>query len=562
MARVAPSDLTRLMLGARHRSEVETLQILQRRLPDNYLVFHSVHWTREYRSSTAFGEVDFVITNQTGRVLVIEQKNGQLKETVAGLVAPYVERDRVVGEQVHRALDGLRDKFKRLNPKQLPLHLDYLIYCPDHRLVGLNAAGLDTSRIVDASKSRDLTRRIQELLDHDELAPPERRAVLEDFFLQAFDLVPDVHAHVAAQGKSFARLSGGLRDAVRNLEMSPFRLRVYGVAGCGKTLVARDFFERALDQGKRTLLLCFNRPLSERLRLGVRDGGQVTTWYGLCADLLARHGEKLDFQTMRGDPQFWDRVAEQVTERASVFPREWDAVVVDEGQDFEPLWTDILWALLRHGADVLWLEDPYQNLRRQPPIKLDGFVGYRARVNYRTPRSIAAVIQRMLPAYDFDSGSDLPGLGVGLTTYSDPTEQPKLVARVVTDLVRDGFRHEDIVILTTRHTVTPGAERSVFSAISRAGNYTLRRFVGKYDLLGNQLKTHGQLTFESVTRFKGQEAPAVILVDIDPLPGEEEYFEQLLFSGMTRATVRLEMVMRSGTAALLQGLHEAGVSPR
>ena len=55
--------------------------------------------------------------------------------------------------------------------------------------------------------------------------------------------------------------------------------------------------------------------------------------------------------------------------------------------------------------------------------------------------------------------------------------------------------------------------------------------------------TEGTLTFDSVYRFKGQEAPAVILVDMDPRAERLEREERLPFCGMTRATVRLELVV-------------------
>ena len=55
--------------------------------------------------------------------------------------------------------------------------------------------------------------------------------------------------------------------------------------------------------------------------------------------------------------------------------------------------------------------------------------------------------------------------------------------------------------------------------------------------------TEGRLTFDSIYRFKGQEAPAVVLVDIDPNPDKLEHASRLLYCGMTRATVRLEMLV-------------------
>jgi superfamily I DNA and RNA helicase len=50
-------------------------------------------------------------------------------------------------------------------------------------------------------------------------------------------------------------------------------------------------------------------------------------------------------------------------------------------------------------------------------------------------------------------------------------------------------------------------------------------------------------TFDSVYRFKGQETPAVILVNVDPKEDRLEREERLLFYGMTRATVRVELVV-------------------
>ncbi len=194
---------------------------------------------------------------------------------------------------------------------------------------------------------------------------------------------------------------------------------------------------------------------------------------------------------------------------------------------------------------MLWLEDPDQNLRNQPPIVLPGFVGYRARVNYRSPQSIARFILRTLP-FEFEAMNELPGLGVGVTPYGVPAEQPRLVAKVVSDLLARGFSHSQIVILTTRHVVTPGAPRSALDGLERVGNYRLRRFTGDYDLFGNQLTSRGQITFDSVGRFKGQESPAVILVDVDTEPADQEQADRLLFAGMSRATVRLELVVRAG----------------
>jgi hypothetical protein len=47
------------------------------------------------------------------------------------------------------------------------------------------------------------------------------------------------------------------------------------------------------------------------------------------------------------------------------------------------------------------------------------------------------------------------------------------VARIVQDLVKQGFSHDDIVILTCH-----GVQNSVFSTLDAVGGVKLRRFTG------------------------------------------------------------------------------------
>jgi UvrD-like helicase family protein len=68
----------------------------------------------------------------------------------------------------------------------------------------------------------------------------------------------------------------------------------------------------------------------------------------------------------------------------------------------------------------------------------------------------------------------------------------------------------------------------------------LSRPTGAYDLLGKQLFENGQLRFDTVYRFKGQQAPAIILTDVDPGQDRPDHAERQLFTAMTRATVCLE----------------------
>jgi len=542
MAHLVPPDVLRQSLSGHRSGEMETLLRLQKQLPDTYTIYHHVHWSLERPRFTLFGEIDFIVVNQAGRLLAIEQKNGPLKEGEDGLVKGYADGDKSVVRQIHRSIDALRDKFKRTSGGGAKLDIDYLLFCPEHRLLKSAAAGLDPSRIVDASRAEQLADVISSLLGTETgpgCADGDRVA---HFLDQAFDLVPDVSTYIASQERTFARLTTGLNRVVSGLEFEPFRLRLQAPAGSGKTQVARDFYQRTVKAGRRPAFICFNRPLAMRFLRSVPAGGVANTYHGFLHTFLNSIGESVDFGRAGSDRQFWGKIQERVSAADIPVAGRYDCLIVDEGQDFDPEWWEILRLFLSTDASVLWLEDEGQNLYGKQAPPLDGFVRYRDSRNFRTPTSIARFIQRIL-AVDFEPANPLPGLGVAVHAYEKPADQGPVIAHRVNELVRIGFKRDDIVVLSCR-----GLDASTLGACDKVGSIPLRRFTGEYDAEHQQVYTDGQLLFDTVFRFKGQQAPAVILMDIDERVAASERWRQVLYCGMTRAMVRLEVLVQEGSA--------------
>jgi hypothetical protein len=135
----------------------------------------------------------------------------------------------------------------------------------------------------------------------------------------------------------------------------------------------------------------------------------------------------------------------------------------------------------------------------------------------------------------------------------DRVDGVKQTALAGLHFTRPRFRPSDIVILSMR-----GPSRATFGREKRIGKFTLKRPTGKYDLLGNQVLENGQLHFDTVYRFKGEQAPAIILTDVDFDEDRVEHAQRLLFTGMTRAmdhlAIQLSPVPR---AAWTAGANEA-----
>ncbi|NEX17929.1 MAG: hypothetical protein C1943_15245 [Halochromatium sp.] len=533
MARIIPSDISALALAGAHSGELETLALLKADLGSAYSVFHSVHWSSSQSSrGLRVGEIDFIIVNQAGHVLCIEQKNGALVETPEGLVKVYGQRQKSVNSQIQRSLDQVRDKFRWQQRRAPPLILDYLLYCPDYRVQRLNAVGLDQNRIVDAAASDGLARRIERVLgpgnpDH------ERRTLIEDFFCHTFDVLPQIRVYLDAQQQHYVRHGSDLAELISTIEMTPYRVRVSGTAGCGKSLLATAFAREQTAQQRRVLMICFNRPLADRLQRLLPDV-DANTFYGFCDQFLRARGEVLDYQRMN-QPGFWGEVQDRVL--AAPIPDDWrfDVLIVDEGQDFDADWFDIMQLFLREDGRMLWLDDPDQNLLNKPQLTLPGFISLRARKNFRSPYSIARFMRDQLDI-DFEPANPLPGLGVGVHRYKQASDQIKILEGVLRDLIKQGFASEEIVILSLR-----GVGKSDLWKQDIIGKHRIRRFTGGYQPDGTQIWTDGLITLDSLYRFKGQEAPAVILTDIEDQK-DQERLNRLLYCGMSRATVRLELI--------------------
>ena len=78
----------------------------------------------------------------------------------------------------------------------------------------------------------------------------------------------------------------------------------------------------------------------------------------------------------------------------------------------------------------------------------------------------------------------------------------------------------------------------------------LQRFTGKFNSDGLPVWNSGEIVTDSVFRFKGQAAPAVVLTEVD-FPELSENVKRRLFVGLTRARVHWEWVLSETTFSLI-----------
>ena len=543
MAKIFPSDWRSLEATGAAQREIETLAMLEQALPDSYAVYHGVHWTRVGGGFSMFGEIDFVVVNPAGAMLLIEQKSGFLKETAEGLVKAYGPKQKSVSVQMARTADAVRSKFSAVD-REAALQIEVLFYCPDYEVKQPAIAGLDPARIVDAKRRDELAGVIQAILPADVPASPKADAV-HRFLTDQLQLVSDVSALVGRAGTMVTRLSEGLATWARRLEFEPFRLRVVGTAGSGKTQLALAVHRDAIAAGKRPLYVCFNRPLADHVAALAPAGGVVAAYHQLCDRVFRSRGGVPDFS----DPQRFVRLEEAFA--AAPIDEAWrfDFLIVDEGQDFSEDWRDTLLRLLREGGRAWWMEDPLQNLYGREPVPLPSWVTLRANVNYRSPRDVLDCVRKLLgPEAALEAGSPIMGSDVEIVTYANTTQMIECTKSAITRYVGMGYTRSEIALVSFR-----GREKSLLMSFTQLGPHTLKTFTGRYDLLGDPVYSDGELLLETVYRFKGQAAPCVVLTEVD-FESFDEIAKRKIFVGATRARMHLTMIISEQAATQLMGV--------
>jgi len=551
-------------------------------LSDDFTVYHAVHWTTIERGFAVIDNIDFVVVNRMGDLLLIEQKTGFLEESGDGLMRRERGRSRNVSVQMARTAAGLRDKLAR-RPGCEAVKVDALLYCPDFSVRRLETAGVAAERIVDASRRDKLLAVIREILS---VEVDGARAVgagsvgavsgvsagisagvsagvsggalrrtsawqqVDRFFRDVIELDTDVSALVGRAQAMVTRVSGGLAHWARQLDFSPYRLHVEGTAGSGKTQLALAEFRAAIDRGLRPLYVCYNRPLADHFAEVAPSGGEVCTFHTLCQRLVRDAGKTVDIAA----PDGFERL-EKAAAGVPIDDRwRFDTVVVDEGQDFSPAWRDQVLRHARDDARLIWLEDPMQSLYARERSRLPGWVTLHARANYRSPREVVRLLRAILPAdVQIEAAGPLAGAELEIFDYADTAQMLAATKEAIRSCLAAGFRRHDIAVVSFR-----GREQSALLSLDAIGPHPVRRFTGRYDLLAQPVYTGGELLVESVYRFKGQAAPAVVFSEVD-FESMDERSVRKLFVGATRATMKLSIVA-STRAALAIRAALAGVS--
>lgn len=556
-AKVFPSDWKHIPSEGLWGREADALQILANGLGEGYTIYHGVHWTRLEQGLTVLGRIQFLVWTPSGMLVLIAMKTGVVRVENGRL---YKSQQVDILEDLLEQGLGLARQFFAQHQKNL--RFEPLLYFPDFKVRVLDGVALQARRVVDATANPSLCDLIREIDQAAvQLSPTGGTGIdakeMHRFLSNSLDLVPEVGALSQASEHWLTRLTQGLEDWVGRLKFEPFHLRVQGTAGSGKSQLALREMVQNHQAKARTLYVCYNRPLAAHMAGEARGlellGASVFNFHALCDRVLRDVGQHVDFSQAGAFDSLVSRTKALPIDRRWIF----DSIVVDEGQDFEPEWLDVLQRFAHAKTRWVWLEDPAQNLYGKAPVPLAGWVTLQVPLNFRNPQRIVEALQAYQSVFGLLDDAEfkvqamcpLEGFPVEYVSYSPAQGPLDATAKAITSCLKQGFSRNQIALLTLR-----GHEKSRVLKEKQLGPHALRHFTGQYDDQGNPVFTEGAVLAESVYRFKGQSAQAVVITEIEFDTFSDSDYRKL-FVAMTRAKMLVVLV---GESDVVECLKSAG----
>ncbi len=528
-------------------------------LSNDWHVYHSVTWIQRREEDEARdGEIDFVVCHPDYGLITIEVKGGGVGYDAHADEWYSINRHNqknTISDPVGQARRAKYSILKKLqdHPKWRSLRLGRITLAhavmfpdltesqrPSRSDLPKQIVGIETDL---AGSEAWLTSVFDYWRGESDQKDPLTKAgisLFDSVFARSFEARPLLSRSLESEEEERLALTN---EQARILDILRARRRVAisGGAGTGKTVLAVEKARRLADEGFRTLLTCYNRPLADHL---VRvcediDNLEVMNFHQLCqrrvrqADQLTGRNLLEEAKSSYPRENLWNvHWPNALSYSTDILEDRYDAIVCDEGQDFgEDYWIPIELLLADEKNSPLYIfYDENQDLYARAssfPITDEPFP---LTINCRNTCNIHNA------SYHYYHGEAIAppaieGRDVEVLAAASVEPQVKKLHRRIVELIdREGVQPEDIVVL-----VANAYHKSTFYEALRH-----RPLPGGAQWLEEGEIEPGKVLMETVKRFKGLEAPIVFLWGIDGLNPEKD--AETLYVGLSRPKSILGLV--------------------
>ncbi len=525
------------------KAEVQVYDKLAEVLDDKFYVFHSVRWIYvDDQGRETDGECDFLVAHPVHGILILEVKGGvQIsndKKTDVWLSKDHNGKTHPIKNPIRQAISA-KHQIKKL--------LDKSRDWPKRNIQ--IAHGLIFPGVAAPTESLGLEAPLELICCEDQLRAGFRRWIAERLREGKKELTTKplgddgIESLKKIIGDSIT-LNSNVRIAIeearieyKGLEQNQYeilgnisrvqRVLIEGGAGTGKTVIAIEEARRLVDSGFKTLFTCYNKPLALDVGRKIISHKNLTiaNFHSLCAS-EARSLRK-NIPPHQDDDHLYDHLLpealfEIMTENPS---RRFDAIIVDEGQDFQDHWWAAVQASLQVGGKLRVFADNNQNVYGIKHNLIDDIKAMPIDLitNFRNTKSIHKVASIHYKGVETKaSGPD--GIEVSwITAQNTQVKIDKCIRQLLRLLENDKVGQGDIAVLFNRQSA-----RGEF--LRQLGELNIKIDVTEAENLAGK-----SVVVDTVRRFKGLERMAIILV----VDGSETLSRELAYVAFSRARAYL-----------------------
>jgi len=502
------------------QSERIVLHELSKALPDDFYIYHSLSFI-EKKSGIKEGEADLVVFHRKYGLLILEVKGGRISVENGQWFSENRYGKHAIKnpfDQARKAKHALMDKIKKKYSGYVSI--GYSVCFPHSTLQPSVPLPMDVLRelVIDSevlqnhkkcgeiieklfrSWNKEQDKATADFIQHHVLAP-------------TFRLIPNPKLSMMETGAKLLQLTEEQYRLLDWLEEQK-QVLIKGSAGTGKTLILLEKARRLAEQGYSVLILSFNIKLAEYISSVTQSQTLIHANYfhGFCES--AANKIKIPFILPDGNQEiqtFYEETSPEILLSAidlGAIPL-FDAVLIDEGQDFCDDWWVPICSVLKPSAWFYIFYDPKQNIYSRKTNFPINSAPYPLNENCRNTHEIG----KWLCKINDIAAPPKAGAPVGekpiIHFWQSYEEQLDKVRICLNDLLAKGYLLSEMIILTPYRK-----DKSLLQALTNE-----KPFLG--------------LRIESIMKFKGLEAPIVLECDL----GINDFSMRpdMLFTGASRA---------------------------
>ncbi|BAZ92557.1 superfamily I DNA/RNA helicases [Thiohalobacter thiocyanaticus] len=507
------------------------------RLNDEWTIFHSVAWQSLRNGRQGDGEADFILMHPEHGLIVIEVKGG---EEIIIEDGQWFSRHSQKG-----TLESIKNPFTQATASKYAL-LNYLkeLSIPTNTVPILHGvcfpgATVDKSigtygplEIVWSKNDLDYpAEMVQRLLNHwkenAHIAPATMKKIRQ-LLAPTVTVKRRLKDDVTDSERGLLQLTDQQVHAFSMLRKIRKAL-VTGGAGTGKTLLAAHRAKLFSQEGHQVLLVCYNTLLSRWLNEEFDGDPNVTvsTFHSLCFSEMAAASKS---PPPEPDDLWWEIDApESLVAAAQANGTRFDAIIVDEGQDFSRDWIAALSMMTPDDENTPFyvFADSHQEMYGRNWGIPDHWPVFPLDTNCRNTNQIAERVSGVFGESIKTRGIDGPP--AIHYDYRPGSGSTALVEQVVERLLyEEGLRPDQITVLSDNKTYIESLREIGI------GEYSFTEY-GKVGVVA-----------ETIKRFKGLESDAVILVLASTNNDDSACELSMPYVGMSRAKSLLFVLSSPG----------------